>query len=287
MFSEITVKDVVKALGVKQRNSLVEFRPKKQRLYMKAPEFVFGNGDGGEGGEGAEGREGEGLFIDTEIGEGDMMTQLLRMINPKFQIVGNGADIVKEFRNRMAFDLDKLKLYTKFGYSKMGAEFNRKKVYDILVRKDLACQPNFFGSVFTMVMRYLVDYFDINIVVYRSDYKFEKLLGRDIYFSRREGRKFCKEKPVIEFVYTTRFCPVVDEGGCGVRKWCDRLEAVFEEEKMDLIDYKAMTGYKVSELTAMAEGAGVSLKKKSEKTGKLIKKSKKELYEDLFYLVNL
>lgn len=277
MISTITVRDIVKVLGVKQRNSLREFRPKKQRLYMKAPDFVSGD-------------ESEDLYIDTEIGEGDLITQLLRMLNPKFQIIGNSADVVKEFRNRLAFDLDKLRLYTKFGYSKMGGGnggFNRKKVYDVLVRKDLACMPHFFGGEFTAVVRYLVDYFDINMIVYRTDYKFENLLGRDFYYSRRSGARFCKDKPVVEFVFSTRFCPVVSEGGVGVRKWNARLDTVFEEEKMGLIDYKAMSGYKVDQLVELAVGAGVDLKKKSEKTGKMIKKSKKDLYEDLFYLADL
>jgi len=283
MFNSLTVRDIVKTLGIKQRNSLSEFRPKKQRLYRKAPAFIYDESCESDEDSGVK----EYLYIDTEIGEGDLITQLLRMINPKFQIIGNAGDIVKEFRNRLAFDLDKLKLYTKFGYSKL-VSFNRKKVYNTLINKDLICRPDFFGEIFTSVVRYLVDYFDINIVIYNSDYSFENLLDVDIYHSRRDGVRLIKEKPVIEFVYTTRYCPVIDgDSGCGVRKWNSRLDKVFEKQKMNLIDYKAMSGYKLDELNKMAKGLDVNLKKVSDKTGKQIKKSKKDLYEDLYYLVKL
>lgn len=266
----VTVQDIVKTLGVKQKNNLTDFRPREQKLYRKAPDFLVG----------------DELYIDTDIGEGDLITQLLRIVNPKFQVIGNRVNIVKDFRNKLAFDLDKLKLGMKFGYNK-DSGFNRKKVYETLINKDLNCKPDSFGGVFSSVVRYLADYFDINLVVYSSDYKFENMLGVDFYYSRRESGRLDKKKPVVEFIYTTRFCPVVNKGGCGVRNWEDRIETVFDNVKMDLIDYKKMSKYKLDELVELAKLNKLELKKKSEKTGKAIKKTKKDLYGDLFYLVEL
>ncbi len=276
----ITVHEIIKTLGVKQRNNITDFRPREQKLYRKAPEFLKNGGEGGEGGEGD-------LYIDTEIGEGDLITQLLRMVNPKFQIVGNRVDIVKEFRNKLVYDLDQLKLGMKFGYNK-DSGFKRKKVSENLINKERICKPESFGDVFSSVVRYLADYFDINIVVYSSDYNFENMIGVDFYYSRRgSGGRLDKKKPVVEFIYTTRFCPVVDKGGCGVRNWEDRIEKVFDEVKMDLIDYKSMSKYKLDELIELANMNKLELKKLSDKSGKAIKKTKKDLYGDLFYLVDL
>ena len=119
------------------------------------------------------------------------------------------------------------------------------------------------------------------------------MLGIDFYYSKREnsasggGGRLDKNKPIVEFVYTTRFCPVVNKEGCGIRKWEDRIEKVFNDVKMNLIDYKAMSKYKLDELVELAKLNKIELKKISEKTGKAIKKTKKDLYGDLFYLADL
>lgn len=281
----VGLNEIIKVLGVKQKNSLTDFRPYEKKLYRDAPEFIEPS------------ISEKNMFIETEIGEGDMFTQLLRIINPKFQIIGNKLDVVKELRNRMAFDLDKLKLGVKFGYNK-DKTFDRKKVYDILLNKDLKFTPDVFGKMYSTVMKYLADYFDINIIIYNSDYRFENLGSVDIYYSKRVNGsnesngsygngKICKSKPMVEFIWTTRFCPLVNKDGCGVRQWNDRIEKVYQSVKMDLINYKVMAKYKLSDLEELAKLHKLQLKKPSEKTGKPIKKSKKDIYENLYYLVDL
>ena len=273
MSEYVTLNEIIKVLGVKQnKNVLTNFRPVERTLMRDAPEFML--------------ESEKGLLVETEIGEGDLITQLLRIVNPKFQTVPKSGEIVKNLRNRMAFDLDRLKLYSKFGYSKMNS-FNRQKVYNTLINMNLVCKPDMFDDVFMPVVQYLADYFDINIVVYSCDYKFENLLDTELYFCKRGERlKMNNDLPFVEFIFTTRFCPVVNKDGCGVRKFNERIGKMYENVKMDYIDYKPMAKYKLEQLVSMADERKIELKKRSDKTTKMIKKSKRDLYEDLFYLVD-
>lgn len=302
----MSLQNIIRTLGVKQINRLVDLRPEEMRKMdddgqsnkkCLAPEFLGANCEGFDklfveddgGSRGSEGRGSGGRGKDKETShDGDLIMELIKVINPKFAAIGNQKAVVKELRNNLAFDLERLKLYTKFGYGK-DTGFVKRKVYDTLINKDLPCKPAGFGDVFISVVKYLVDYFDINIIVYNCNYNMEKCFSTDIWYSRRGGerKRIGKDLPVIEFIYTTKFIPLVDEDGCGVKRWNPRIEKVFQSEKFNLIDYKAMSGYKVAELSNMAEENKIELKKVSDKTGKLIKKSKKDLYEDLYYIVDL
>lgn len=275
---DISLLDIVKTLGLKQRDSLLDLRPKEDVYVMDVPKFILDENVGDE----------MGLYLGMKGGNSDFITQLLRVVNPKFQLCGNSSKIVKEFRNRLALDLDRLQLYKNFGYNRDN-NFSRSKVYDTLINSDIACVPNMMeGGIFMSIMKYLADYFDINIVIYKTDYKFEILLDTSFYISKRATRlKIDKTLPIVEFIYNIKFYPIIDKKDCGVRKWNNRLEKTFQSEKLNMVDDRLISKMKMTVLSELAEKNGVSLKKKSDKTHNLIKKNKRELYNELFYTVDL
>ena len=258
----VKLSNVIDTLGIKQQNFITELRTQTKHKGMDMPSF-FGDKDI--------------LGLSVNDIEGDLIVQILYNVNPKFKFVKNRVLIIKEFRNKLAFDL------SKFSYNSE-LSTNKSKIYDMLINGDLACIPSVFDDLFSTMVRYLADYFDINIIIYKCDYKMETLLDTSFYISK-QGKRLGIDKtlPILEFIYNTKFYSIMDDG-IGVRKWNERIENVFETEKMNLIDYKLLNKFKLSELSKLAETHDISLKKISDKTGKQIKRNKKELYNELFYL---
>ena len=270
----ITIEDIINTLNIKQHDRLISLKPDDKKVYKDVPKFMNTLDVD---------MKDRDFILDNSLSDGnDFITQLLRVIYPDIILLDNDKirEIIKEVRNRLSLDLEQRKLYSKFGYNRT-KKFNKKSVMNMLFNMNIKIDTDL------NIMNYIATYFDINIIIYITDFKFETLSSTNIFYSKLKNNKLNINTPFVEFVYTNKYYPIIDlKTNEGIRKYSDNIHIknILKIEQMNLIDYSNLTKYKVKDLNDLCITNKIETTKISDKTKKMIKKSKKELYDNLFIL---
>ena len=223
-------------------------------------------------------------------------------------------NIMKTFLKNMDEDLFKKDLYTKYGYNK-NKKFNKANIQEIL--KNVYHFKSY--DYFDLFKEYLCDYLSINIFILRINNDIFDIEKSEYYLTKYYNNQFNKYLPTLIILNNDGLHKPIIYNDVktqdSIIKYSNeediinnlfvyfKLNELIEIQKKELeseIETKTETeditiekkynigtikNLKIEELQKLCEINNISIFKKSEKTGKDIKKLKIELINDLLNLI--
>ena len=227
-------------------------------------------------------------------------------------------NIIKTFLKNMDEDLFIKDLYTKYGYNK-NKKFNKAHIQEIL--KNVYHFKSY--DYFDLFKEYLCDYLSINIFILKSTHDILDIENSEYYLTKYYNNQFNKYLPTLLILNNDGlYKPIIyndikaQDSIIKYSKEEDLINNLFiyfklnelmelqkkeyEQEKESEIETKTVSeqiitgkkyniseikNLKIEELQKLCETHNISILKKSEKTGKDIKKLKLELINDLLNLI--
>ena len=207
---------------------------------------------------------------------------------------------VVNFANKLLIDLEEQNLYKLFKYNKK-RKFKKstlQMILDHMVNRNKNIK-NIYKEYLESVKTYFADYLKINIFCFNVDKTGEINRSKSDYnICSIYEEAFNKYLPTIILIkMNDYYYPVLSkESNCIFRyssdsKVIDKLSEYFylndikldesSDENTFKFNSKDLTKNKIAVLRKISEDRGLSIKKKSEKTGKMINKTKSELISEL------
>ena len=149
---------------------------------------------------------------------------ILCIMDSTFEYMTNKikVDIINAIKKKICYDLVERKYYHRFGYARK-RKFKKEKLQKYLL--DLKIDID--GEKYESVRKYIVDYFNINIIVINT----ENDINTDIIYTERENIGYFKYRPTILLNFNNKkYYPIIKKDIVN-----DDLYFKYENEK-DLID---------------------------------------------------
>ena len=157
-------------------------------------------------------------------------------------------------------------------YYKLKYNYDKKMVKNILIK--LLLNLNDEIDSYEICKKYIINYFNINLIVINNN-NIEELFINNLSY----------DKPIIFFSkINNKYYPYINDK-CSIvtnkthLKLYNLTKKIIIDKKVNQEKYKL---HKVSELQKICENYGISFKKISEKSKKLISKNKNELINDIY-----
>lgn len=149
---------------------------------------------------------------------------ILCIMDSTFEYMTNKikVDIINAIKKKICYDLVERKYYHRFGYARK-RKFKKEKLQKYLL--DLKIDID--GEKYESVRKYIVDYFNINIILINT----ENDINTDIIYTERENIGYFKYRPTILLnLINKKYYPIIKKDIVN-----DDLYFKYENEK-DLID---------------------------------------------------
>lgn len=201
------------------------------------------------------------------------LESFLNIVKKDFRIleISEKKKEINNFRKHLASKLDEFRSANKL----LSKKFGKKGI----LQRDLL---NFNKSLNDNLnaINFICNFYDMNIYIFHMNRG--EIENKTLYFS--EFKKIDKHKPTIFIQQNKNLYSPIFNDKFQVYTYSDKFDDVLEKLSEDFTWKKPdnkLKKLKVAELRQLAEDLGLSIKKESEKTKKLINKTKTELILDI------
>ena len=230
-------------------------------------------------------------YIDVERSN-SIINSTLSILDEMYMLIDGkkeGRNYVKKLRQKMSGDMDDEDLYHKFNYQK-----NRKIKKSELQQALLSDSKNLDHNL--IFNKFLVDYFSINIIIFEM--KGGEFQNISYILSTDESLEVTPFNPTIFMLHKhgEQFYPILKKDGSSSIHLYPDDEALkylyhtytdlFDNDKESIknikdVKVKVNSKMKLGKIQELAIKHGITIKKQSTRTNNMIKKTKRELIEEL------
>ena len=278
----LSVKSLIDYLEVKQEKLLSDEKNiKLTKPLNKSFSYIFGDINNVE-------------YYDIKFGKKTNINNFILKIlfslnnNIYFMKYDEQYNILTNFYKKIIIELDEKNLYYKFYYN-LDRKMSRNNIQSIiynLLHKD---SKNVLVNEYSLI-QYVIDYLGINLVCLFVDNDFNLIMDchHDIYTSKRFGNKINRFIPIIIMLCHKGSYYNVVIGDNKVFKFSEHKNIInncfrFFNINDDNVNMNNFTYSQIKEFFIENNG---NIKKVSDKTNKLINKTKDDLVIELKYLLN-
>jgi hypothetical protein len=205
---------------------------------------------------------------------------------------------IKKMFQQMAHDLNEKDLYHLFLYNK-NHTFSHQKLEKLL---NNSYDYDFDDDKHYNIKKYFVDYFSLNIYIISKENEKINNINVEKYKYQNKNQSYCQEytldiynPTIILYKENNRYSSIVrEESASGIFLYANDKELIeildkYQSKSKNPIKKKIVSQekeskqkkYKLSELHELANKMNISIYKQSEKTGKTLKKTIKELEKEI------
>ena len=204
--------------------------------------------------------------------------------------------VIKEVINKMYIDLDEKIIHKRFGYTRK-KKFSKNILKELLLNNKI----DFDNNENDNLKQYLADYFKLNIIILIFDEN-NNYIGSN-YF---KYNNYVDSNPSLTNIIieksNNKYHPILKNNQKNIISLSEDKELLVklkkfvpqlildviqetntesEEEEYNIKDKKSLMNLKLDKIKLIAKENNISLKKLSEKTGKLINLKKEEIIDDI------